>query len=218
MTTPAGKAIRGLAYRVARLDTSGATPASATGMIQKSCFVSIETTPDMEEAVEYLTKCADGSLSTFFRGPRVAKGETIAIELSEFDMAEQELVCGGNILTVSGAGKGYQPPALGTEGRPNGVSLEVWTPFVNGRGDLIDPANPYLRWVWPKIKADAGAKKIENGPMQYLLDGYCFENGGWGNGPLNDWQFDSSRVWQVALDSALPTPLQSGYQAVPTQT
>jgi hypothetical protein len=111
----------------------------------------------------------------------------------------------GPTLATGAPPVGYQAPALGVVGNPDGFSFEFWSKaIVKG---VQATYLPYYRWAIPLCRnftqqaRDAAAAGIQN-----TYAGQAFENVNWGSGPFGDWQFDSSKVFQRARASALTVP------------
>lgn len=120
------------------------------------------------------------------------------------------------------APNGYQYPQVGIDPVPYGVSLELWSRNVAEPGTPGYPAGqqigqaPYIRWVFPRVFLHKGNRTIDMNPVDSLFEGYAVENANWGNGPNNDWLYDSSRLVQYAYDSTIPTA-GIGRVAIPAQ-
>lgn len=120
------------------------------------------------------------------------------------------------------APNGYQYPAVGIDPTPNGISLEVWSRNIAEPGSPGYPAGqqigvaPYIRWVFPRMYLHKGNRTLDMNPADSTFDGYAVENANWGNGPVNDWLYDSSRLVQYAYDIAIPT-VQVGRIPIPAQ-
>jgi len=120
------------------------------------------------------------------------------------------------------APNGYQYPAVGIDPQPYGISLEAWTrniaePGTPGysSGQQVGQA-PYIRWVFPRMYLHKGNRTLDVNPADSTFDGFAVENSNWGNGPNNDWLYDSSKVTQYAYDTTIPTA-SVGRIAIPTQ-
>lgn len=126
------------------------------------------------------------------------------------------------IDTSGVAPNGYQYPTVGVDPTPNGISLEVWARNIAEPGTPGYPAGqqvgvaPYIRWVFPRMYLHKGNRTLDMNPADSTFDGYAVENSQWGNGPNNDWLYDSSRLAQYAYDATLPT-VQIGRIPIPTQ-
>lgn len=116
--------------------------------------------------------------------------------------------------TTAGPGHvGYQAPALGIVGNPNGVSLEFFSKAIVG--GYQSPTLPYYRLVLPRVTGiHQMPRDVTNANMANNFEGQGFQNPNWGSGPFGDWQFDSTKVFQRARCSSqvLPAP---GFAAVP---
>jgi hypothetical protein len=117
--------------------------------------------------------------------------------------------------TTAGPGNdvGWQSPALGIVGNPNGVSIELWGQMIlNGSQTGYLPFN---RWVFPSVRnlcetaRDFGPDILAN-----MYSGQAFENPNWGAGPFGDFQFDSSRAVQYARAARTTLPV-SGLTPTP---
>jgi hypothetical protein len=108
---------------------------------------------------------------------------------------------------------GYQAPAMGIVGAPNGISLEIWAnAIING---VAASQQPFYRWVFPRIanmRQDSREFTNAIATSQYL--GEVFENPSWGSGPFSDWIYDSTKVFQRARCGAAMVPTQ-GFAAIP---
>ena len=90
---------------------------------------------------------------------------------------------------------GYQAAPLGVVGNPNGVSLEFWgSAIING---AQTPNLPFFRWVLPKVQnITEGGRTFQPAILENVYMGQSVENPNWGTGPLGDWPFDSTKVYQ----------------------
>ena len=109
--------------------------------------------------------------------------------------------------TTAGPGVvGYQSPALGIVGNPYGVAIEFWgKAIING---TQASTLPWWRWAVPGVRnLHEDARTFEAALLPNVYVGEGFENPNWGAGPVGDWQFDSSKVFQYvrASSSTLPT-------------
>jgi hypothetical protein len=123
---------------------------------------------------------------------------------------------------AAGTAQGYQYPTVGVDPTPFGCGLEAWSrnvaePGTPGyaAGQQIGQA-PYIRWVWPRMFLHKANRTVDMNPVDSTFDGYAVENVNFGNGPNNDWLYDSSRLVQYAYDTAIPTP-GVGFASVPAQ-
>lgn len=106
---------------------------------------------------------------------------------------------GNNLTDV-----GYRAPEVGTEAVPYGVSLEFWTNAILA-GSVADQL-PFFHWVLPRAKlrpSDSWALSGENA-MLPGFEGWMEQNANWGDGPADDWPYESDRVFQFARVAAMP--------------
>jgi len=130
---------------------------------------------------------------------------------------------------------GYQPASLLTVGSPNGVAIEIWQKAILrgtgyqpsfGRpsaGSSTQPGSAWARWGWFRcylFPADIG---IEDKESQDMYTGWAIENPNFGTGPADDWRttgdttgtaLDTTKVYDIMRDTALPATRRSGYQTV----
>lgn len=215
MATDGAASIYAVRTRVARLDATGATPAGAASLYVSNALVRIEFTLEYETNEALTRKNGNGDLCVNVPEKRKVKQVTVsAFEVCTEDPELEELLAGGTILTSEGDTIGYAAPAVGVDPTPNGVSVEVWSrAIVGGVGATV---NPYYHWAFPRLFLSRGSTALEEAPTAPVFTGYGLENPNWGNGPANDWEFDSERVYQYVRTAALPT-VTDGVAAVPTQ-
>lgn len=202
--------------RVARLNSAGATPAAAASMYVTDSLVRIEFTPEYDSSTEITRKNGNGDLCVNVPAQQRLKQINIgALVICTNDPELEELLAGGTILTDAGATVGYQSPAVGVVSNPNGVSIEAWSrAIINGAPAA---ANPFIRWVFPRVYLSPGATALQEAATDPSFSGYANENALWGNGPANDWTYDSTRAYQRARVASLPA-VTAGVVAIPTQT
>jgi hypothetical protein len=111
--------------------------------------------------------------------------------------------------TTAGPGQvGYQEPALGIVGNPNGVSVEVWTKAIYQ--GFQQPILPFYRWVLPRVTGmHTMPRDLANLNTATIIEGQGYGNPNWGTGPVGDWQFDSTKVFQRARCGAQVVPAAS---------
>lgn len=206
-----------VAVRVTQLAADGSTPA-ANQMYVTDSLVKIDFNPDIESGPETVTRNAAGGLCIMYKLPDVVKRLSISIEICTPDPELEAILSGGTVFVSGGASgtiQGYQYPAVGVDPVPNGVSIEAWTHAVVG--DHVDPTRPYMHWVFPKVaNIHKTNRTIDINPMANAFDGHTVGNPNWGNGPANDWMWDSTACAQWSRTNTFPTP-QLGAQAVPAQ-
>lgn len=105
-------------------------------------------------------------------------------------------VPGADTTAGPGEATGYQAPALGSVAQPNGVSVEFFEEAIVGgyRAATL----PFYRHVLPRVtNLHLSPKDFANANLITHLDGQAFQNPSWGTGPMNDYQFDSSKIYQA---------------------
>jgi hypothetical protein len=219
MTTPGNDAAASLhcvAMRVTQLAPDGSTPAGTSGMYVTDSLIKIDFNPDIEAGPETVLRNASGAICVMYRLPDIIKRLTMSIQICTPDPELEQLLSGGTLYKTGAAVQGYQYPKLGTDPVPNGVSIEAWThAIIDGN---IDPTRPYMRWVFPRIQNLVKANRtLDGSPLDNTFNGHGNENSNWGNGPANDWDWDSTSVAQWAREATHPVPAV-GLQPIPVQT
>jgi hypothetical protein len=206
-----------VAMRVARLDSTGATPAGATNMYVTNAMAKIDHKPVIQEGEARQTVNAQGLLCVDYQEPDQYRGWDVTIDLCAPDPELIELLAGGTLLTETGNTVGWAAPALRTVPNPNGVSLEFWTRAIIG--DAPAASNPYIWWAFPRLwnlKFGDEDRSAGVDPMATQITGRAIENPNWGNGPNNDWTLASTRALQHRRTATIPTPA-CGYATTPAQ-
>lgn len=204
-----------LGMRVTKLNANGSPMVGA-----QTCYVTdslISTELGMDYTKPDVVSQTNGSavICVSYAAPASLTGGHLAsLQLCTPDPNIMQFMIGGNILSDgSGNSVGYQAPPLGVDPTPNGVSIEFFTKAI------IDGAqannNPYLQWVMPRCYVTAGSNmKLEAAnPALPEFDATTQQNPNWGAGPVNDWIYDSSRIWQYARIETLPD-LTPGFRVV----
>jgi hypothetical protein len=108
---------------------------------------------------------------------------------------------------------GYAAPLVGSPSSANGVSLEFWSAAIDDGAYASDL--PYIHWVLPRtfLKLSDAFKLGADDPALPAFEGTTKQNSNWGDGPVGDWPFISSRVWQYARVATLPN-LSPGFVTV----
>lgn len=218
MTYDGAGQVFGVGMRVSKLDATGATPAGAAAMYVTDALVKLEFAPDYDEPDQIVRKNAAGRTCVLYQTPVTLKQLTItSLEICSPDPELEEILAGGTILTATSVTKGYAWPAVGVDATPNGIGVEVWARAIDANGAPAS-TDPYIRYVFPRVKLRRGAGTIEEGAFGPVFSGYGLQNSNWGNGPANDWTYASTRVAQWARESAGPPVNSGGSIAIPTQT
>lgn len=168
----------------------------------------------VETALEALSNLvpADVSVAGPAGGPYVV---TFATSLGDAPLmtADDTGLTGGTdpavTVTQTTAGSaptaiGYRAPETGVEANPNGVSLEFWSKAIIGSANA--QTLPFIRWVLPLCRlTPAGTWSISGtAVMVPEFEGTASQSENWDDGPFNDWDYPSDRVWQFAREATLP--------------
>lgn len=128
-----------------------------------------------------------------------------------------EFLAGGVILTGAGGDPddppaiGYAFPPIGTDPKPFGVGMELWSSQVQ-QGAVTG----YFHWLMPRTFLQFTKDQQLNGtdPYNTGLEGISVENPNWGDGPDGQWSYPiSSRCCQWVQEQNLPT-YEYGYAPV----
>lgn len=106
---------------------------------------------------------------------------------------------------VDGSAIGYRAPEVNTDPTPNGVAIEAWT---NAILDNAPAGNlPYFHWVLPRahLRLSENFELSGENAGTPIFAGTCEQNGGFGDGPVNDVEFGTDRVWQFCRVADDPT-------------
>lgn len=207
--------IQGAVIRVTALDATGAPATGTTTSYVMESFIHVSFTPNYDTGTEVTQKNASGQICVEYKSPDTLKNVTLEVSICEPDPEFTALLCGGTLLTDTGAtpqSVGWAPAAAGTDPNPNGVALDVWSYAVqNGRRA---GTNPFFRWLFPSTKLQpSGARVIEDGLLANVYSGDGVGNSAYGTGPGGDWAWVSDRPYQYARVPTAPTG-QTGYVAV----
>lgn len=204
------------AMRIARLNAAGATPAGATNMyVMTNALITATLKRVYEDGDEFRLKNGCGGLALAMKAPPILKWGELTLTVATSDPEFLELATDGSLITVGGNSEGFADPAVGAA-PGDGVSIELFRrAIVNNQPATSKP------WLWtalPKVVLHMTDDVFQNDASPVTLEGICYENSGFGNGPNNDWPTGaiSDRISQFARASAIPTGA-CGYATVPTQ-
>jgi hypothetical protein len=217
MTNMAGASLQCVAIRVTALDFGG-NPAPGNPMYVSDQLVKIDFNPDIESGQEISNRGASGNLCVVYRTPDLMKRLAIELELCVPDPELEVLLSGGRVYydeTDPLKVNGFEYPRLMTDPTPNGVSVEAWTRYIV---DGAQPdAQPYMRWVFPRMYLHKGNRTIDINSMASVFSGYAIENAAWDDGPVDDWPYGSEPVVMAMFDDEVPEA-KIGVQKVPGVT
>lgn len=200
-----------LGMRVTKLNEDGSPMEGPENSYKTDALVQAQLGLEYEDGEEIIQRNGAGQICLTYKAPDSLKRGTITgLQVCTPDPNVLAFVTGGNVLERNGDQVGYQAPQVGTDPNPNGFSLELWTRAI------IDGAYAgYFWWVVPRAFVRPSGEWALSGedPLVPEFEGFCTQNPNWLDGPQNDWDFDSSRVWQYVQIASLPD-LSPGFQEV----
>lgn len=214
MTYNGAGSLFALGMRVTKLGVNGAPLPGPRNSYVSDALIQAQLGLEYEDGDEIVQKNGAGLVCLTYKAPDSLKRGTISgLQICQPDPNLIQFMIGGRVLQDGANEVGYQAPEVGTDPNPNGFSLELWT------NAIIDGAQAgYFWWVIPRAQVRPSGDWALSGtdPLVPEFEGNCTQNPNWLDGPANDWEFASDRVWQYAQTSSLPT-LTPGYVTVPAQ-
>lgn len=203
-----------LGIRLTKLAANGAPLVGADNAYQSDALVQMQFGLEYEEGEEIIQRNGAGRICLTYKAPDSLKRATITgLQFCTPDPMVLQFLIGGEIIEDgSGNQIGYRAPEVGSEPTPDGVSIELWTRAI------IDGAfSGYFRWVFPRVFLRPSGDWTASGsdPMVPEFEGFGTQNSNWGDGPTNDWDYESDRVWQYVQTADMPI---EGPEFVPVQT
>lgn len=209
------------AMRVSRLALDGTTPAGANGIVTTELIGKLTIKPVFEAGNEFNPKTACGALAITYKDRDVLKRNDLDLEVMTVDPEFTEILIGAALVTDGTAHTiGRQSVPTGSAPPGNGVCIEAWAKNIPAYGGHQDATYPWVRFVIPAAYMQDGDKNLDGNPFNNVFAGYCVENPGIGNGPLNDFPASISpllRSWALFLDTTIAATTTVGYTAIPTQ-
>lgn len=200
-----------LGMRITKLDDTGAPLVGARNSYKTDALVQAQLGLEYEDGEEIIQKNGSGVICLTYKANDSLKRGTISgLQVCTPDPNVLAFMVGGNVLERGADQVGYQAPEVGSDPNPNGFSLELWTRAI------IDGAFAgYFWWVLPRANVRPSGDWTLSGadPLVPEFEGSATQNPNWLDGPNNDWEFPSDRVWQYVQTSSLPD-LSPGFQAV----
>lgn len=202
-----------LGMRFTKLAPNGAPLVGANNAYQTDSLVQMQFGLEYEEGEEIIQRNGAGRICLTYKAPDSLKRATIsALQFCTPDPNVWEFLIGGEVILDGGDEIGYRAPEVGSEPTPDGVSVEVWS------RQIIDGAFAgYFRWVFPRVFLRPSGDWTLSGadPLVPEFEGFGTQNPNWGDGPTNDWDFESDRVWQYIQTDSNPI---EGTEFVAVQT
>lgn len=192
-----------LGMRFTKLAANGAPLLGAENAYQTDALVQMQFGLEYEEGEEIIQRNGAGRICLTYKAPDSLKRAVIAgLQFCTPDPNVLEFLIGGEVIEDgSGNQIGYRAPEVGSEPTPDGVSIELWT-----RAILDGAFSGYFRWVFPRVylrpttEWTAGASDA----LVPEFEGWGSQNTNWGDGPTNDWDYESDRVWQYVQTDDFP--------------
>lgn len=215
MTSPAYNGAGSLfvvGLRVTKLAEDGSPLVGPENSYVTDALIRAETGLEYQDGEEISQTNGAGIVCLAYRAPdSLLRGTMSSLQVCKPDPYLLEFLQGGRVLVGEGGNLGYAAPAVGVDPVPNGVSLEMVT------NQIIDGAKQgYGWWVLPRasLRTTGGWVKSGSDPMLPEFEGQLTQNPNWGDGPTNDWEWPSDRVWQFMQTDTNPLAGLSGLQAV----
>jgi len=192
-----------LGMRFTKLAANGAPLVGADNAYQTDALVQMQFGLEYEEGDEIIQRNGAGRICLTYKAPDSLKRATISgLQFCTPDPNVLEFLIGGEVIEDgSGNPIGYRAPEVGSEPTPDGVSIELWTRAI------IDGAySGYFRWVFPRVFVRPSGDWTASGsdPLVPEFEGFGTQNANWGDGPTNDWDYQSDRVWQYVQTADFP--------------
>lgn len=192
-----------LGMRFTKLAANGAPLLGADNAYQTDALVQMQFGLEYEEGEEIIQRNGAGRICLTYKAPDSLKRATISgVQFCTPDPNVLEFLIGGEVIEDgSGNQIGYRAPEVGSEPTPNGVSLELWT-----RAIIEGAYTGYFRWVFPRVYLRPSGDWTASGSDALVpeFEGFGTQNANWGDGPTNDWDFESDRVWQYIQTDDFP--------------
>ena len=198
-----------LAIRVSRLDTDGAPDPGELNSAYNMRPVRVNREPQTTTGQRFEAIDGSGEVCASKQARDTVTGETLTVELCQFDMETIEIMTGAELILDPGAptvviGLKAPDPEISTPA----TEFNAWS-----EARLLDgtAAEPYLHWVWPSVEWSLAATNLEAGFLTVQLTGNAQSNSNIGNGAFNDFPEELDRFWNVFLASDIPDPTQAPY-------
>lgn len=186
--------------RVAQLDETGAV---AGDVYVSDGFQRVTLTAVYQDGDEISEKNACGaSYIDFLDDPSFIRADIEIDFITPDPYLHTILIDGSALLSPAGRGIGWGMAPIGQVGG-NGVSIEWWTKRVDA--GALSLVHPYAQWACPRVRSlRVGAREFSNTAQHSIVNGQCNENIEWGDGPNNDFDATSDRVFQWIPADTLP--------------
>lgn len=215
--TPVRKAgsVFALGLRAVVLGPTGAPTIGADAAYETDNLVKIDFTVEYRDGTEVERLNGAAKACLYYSSPPTVKRLVIdSLEICYPDPELEQLLSGGDVLLdTDGRPIGYAAPEVGSDPVPNGVGIEAWSSAIADDG--VDPDLPYMRWLFPREYLKPSGRSLSADPMAAAFEGQGNQNAAYGNGPMNDWDYESGRVFQWVRVADLPDLSANGFVTVP---
>jgi hypothetical protein len=195
-----------LGMRLTRLGADGSPLIGPENSYVTDSLVQLEIGLEYEDGNEITQRNGSGDLCLTYKAPDSLKRGTISsLQVCTPDPVILGFLTGGTIILDDDDNPiGYAAPKVGSDPLPNGVSIEFWT-----RGIIDGSSQGYFWWAVPKAKVRPSDGWTISGedPLLPELEGTSEQNPNWGDGPDNNWIWESGSVWQYVQVDEIPVDL-----------
>lgn len=201
--------------RVTRIGTNGAPIVGADNAYVTDNLVKLDYTIEYRDGTEVERLNGQGKACLYYSSPPTVKRLVIdSLELCYPDPELEEMLGGGDVLLDDdGRVIGWAAPEVGSDPVPNGIGIELWSSAITDDG--VDDELPYLWWLFPREYLKPSGVSISADPMAAAFEGQGNQNANWGDGPFNDWEWESGRVVQRVRQATMPDLSLNGFIDVP---
>ncbi len=191
MTTPTPTApsatcwssVRGKVARFTRLDVCGNPVVGPKSTLVTDGFVTVNFSPQYQEADEISVVKANGKICVSDKGPDTLKNFDVVITLCQVNPALASMLGGyESVLDFRGSAAGYR---IGEDITTEGIALELWSDVVQ-EDECSGAAAEYGYFLAPRIVNAklSGDITIQNDAVSLEFTGSTKRNK-WGVGPYN---------------------------------
>ncbi len=204
-----------LGGRFTRLGATGAPLVGAGNAYVTDNLVRLDFTIEYRDGTEKERLNGQEKACLYYSSPPTVKRLVVdTLELCYPDPELEELLGGGDVLLdANGRPIGHAAPEVGSDPVPNGVGIELWSSAITDEG--VDDALPYIWWTLPREYLKPNGISVSADPMAAAFTGQGNQNPNWGNGPFNDWLWESGRVVQRVRMATMPDLSANGFVTVP---
>lgn len=198
------------AIRVSRLLADGSPDVGTTLTSAYNMRpIRVNRDPQTTTGERFEQQDGSGSVCAVKQNRDVVTGETLTLELCQFDMETIEIMSGAALILDPLAPTvviGLKAPDPDVD--PAATEMNAWSEARLSDGAA---AIPFLHWVWPSVKWSVAATSLEAGFLAVTLNGSAESNSNIGNGAFNDFPETLDAFWNVFMASDVPDPLVAPY-------